>query len=233
MPVIRAIVPALTPGIIPSPKDAPLRTSRSHFLIFMETIIAYSHSEVVDFPCMKTLILYCSKTGNTKTYALDLAKAVDADVYPLKKLKPKKWLEYDTIVFGGWIMGGTIQGLDKFLQSWDLISDKNVIVFADGMGVPDSATRTALIEQNVLDIYHIRFYQLRGSFDFKKLKFPYSFLLNNTLIQMQKDPKQAETAKALESFKDCPLEYYDHEKMDRMISVIRSLAIEVPFEEKK
>lgn len=182
---------------------------------------------------MKTLILYCSKTGNTKTYAEDLAKAVDGDVYPLKKLKPKKWLEYDTIVFGGWIMGGSIQGLDKFLQSWDLISDKNVIVFADGMGVPDSATRASLVEQNVLDIYHIRFYQLRGSFDFKKIKFPYNFLLNNTLIQMQKDPKQAETAKALEYFKETPLEYYDHEKMDRMISVIRSLAIEVPFEEKK
>jgi flavodoxin len=33
---------------------------------------------------MKTLILYTSKTGNTKTYAEDIAKQVNADVAPLK-----------------------------------------------------------------------------------------------------------------------------------------------------
>ena len=188
---------------------------------------------MVDFLRMKTLVLYYSKTGNTKRYAEDLAKAVDADVFPLKKLKPKKWLEYDTIVFGGWIMGGTIQGLDRFLQEWDSISEKNVVVFADGMGVPDPDTRRKLIEQNVLDIYHIRFYQLRGSFDFAKLRFPYNLLLNLSLGAMKKDSAHETTALAIEELKEHPLEYYDHEKMDRMISVIRSLAIEVPCKEKQ
>lgn len=183
---------------------------------------------------MKTLVLYYSKTGNTKRYAEDLAKAVDGDVFPLKKLKPKKWMEYDTIVFGGWIMGGTIQGLDRFLQSWDdVLSEKNVIVFADGMGIPDQTTRRKLIEQNVLDIYHIRFYQLRGSFDFSKLHFPYNILLNSSLSAMSKDPEHQDTASAVEYLKSNPLEVYDHEKMDKMISVIRSLALEVHFEEKK
>lgn len=182
---------------------------------------------------MKTLILYSSLTGNTKQYAEDLAKAVDGDVYPLKKLKPKKWVGYDTVVFGSWIMGGNIRDLDRFLQSWDLISDKNVIVFADGMGIPDKSTRQTLIEQNVLESYHIRFYQLRGSFDFSKLKFPYSLVMKSTMASMASDPSKASTLEMLKYFQDNPLAYYDHEKMDRMISVIRSLALEVRFEEKK
>lgn len=196
-------------------------------------MIAYFGLEVLDFHCMKTLVLYSSLTGNTKQYAEDLAKAVDGDAYPLKKLKPKKWADYDTIVFGSWIMGGNIRDLDRFLQSWDLISEKNVIVFADGMGIPDKLTRQTLIEQNVLESYHIRFYQLRGSFDFSKLKFPYSLVMKSTMTSMASDPSKASTLEMLKYFQENPLSYYDHEKMDRMISVIRSLAVEVRFEEKK
>lgn len=182
---------------------------------------------------MKTLVLYTSKTGNTKKYAEDLAKAVDGDVYPLGKFKPKKWVDYDTIVFGGWIMGGTIQGLNKFLQSYDLIEDKNVIVFADGMGLPDANTRAQLIDTNVLYTYHIRFYQLRGSFSFQKLSPLYRFLMNSSMSAMLKDPSQSETSSALEYFKEHPLEYYDQPMIDKMTKVIRSLAIEVPFKEKE
>jgi hypothetical protein len=29
-----------------------------------------------------------------------------------------------------------------------------------------------MIEQNLLDMYHVRYYQFRGSFDMKKLHFP-------------------------------------------------------------
>lgn len=188
---------------------------------------------VIECRGMKTLILYVSKSGNTKAYAEAIADALGTTAYPLKSVKPKKWADYDTIVFGGWVMGGKIQGLDRFLQNWDLISDKNVIVFANGMGYPDAQTRKDLITGNLLDLYHLRFYQLRGSFDFSKVKFPYSFLLNVTMQRMASDPTQAATLEVLKQAKENPIVYFDQEKIDYIVSVIRNLPVTVEAKDKE
>jgi len=176
---------------------------------------------------MKTIVIYHSMTGNTKAYAEDLARRVNADLLPLKKVKGKLLATYDTVVFGGWTMGGTIQGLDKFLQNWNFISDKNVIVFTNGMGFPTKESRLELIESNVLGDYHIRFYQLRGSFDISKLKFPYNLMMKKTIAQMAGDPSQQATYEALQNYSATPLIYYDKEMIERMTSVINGLSTEV------
>ena len=131
---------------------------------------------------MKNLVLYQSKTGNTKKYAEDIAKAINADIYPLKRFRIKKVRNYDNIIFGGWVMGGNIQGL-----------------------------------------YHVRFYQFRGSFDINKLKFPYSWAMKRSIGMMANDPEQAANYEQLQKIYDHPIEFYDQAKVDKVISVIKSL----------
>ena len=173
---------------------------------------------------MRTLILYTSKTGNTKKYAEDIAQAVNGDVFPLKKYKWKVVGDYDSIVFGGWVMGGKIQGIDDFLSHYDEISDKNILVFSSGMGFVTSESRDRLISGNVLDIYHIRYYQLRGSFDYSKLHFPYNFMINTSLRALRKDPDSAQDLSMVENLKETPLEFYDQQGVDRIISVLHRLS---------
>ncbi|MDD6916862.1 MAG: flavodoxin domain-containing protein [Candidatus Enteromonas sp.] len=173
---------------------------------------------------MRTLILYTSKTGNTKKYAEDIAQAVNGDVFPLKKYKWKDVGDYDSIVFGGWVMGGKIQGIDDFLSHYDEISDKNILVFSSGMGFVTSESRDRLISGNVLDIYHIRYYQLRGSFDYSKLHFPYNFMINTSLRALRKDPDSAQDLSMVENLKETPLEFYDQQGIDRIISVLHRLS---------
>lgn len=173
---------------------------------------------------MRTLILYTSKTGNTKKYAEDIAQAVNGDVSPLKKYKWKDVGDYDSIVFGGWVMGGKIQGIDDFLSHYDEISDKNILVFSSGMGFVTSESRDRLISGNVLDIYHIRYYQLRGSFDYSKLHFPYNFMINTSLRALRKDPDSAQDLSMVENLKETPLEFYDQQGIDRIISVLHRLS---------
>ena len=173
---------------------------------------------------MRTLILYTSKTGNTKKYAEDIAQAVNGDVFPLKKYKWKDVGDYDSIVFGGWVMGGKIQGIDDFLSHYDEISDKNILVFSSGMGFVTSESRDRLISGNVLDIYHIRYYQLRGSFDYSKLHFPYNFMINTSLRALRKDPDSAQDLSVVENLKETPLEFYDQQGIDRIISVLHRLS---------
>jgi menaquinone-dependent protoporphyrinogen IX oxidase len=173
---------------------------------------------------MKTLILFTSKTGNTKAYAEDIGRQVSATVAPLKGFRAKKMLDYDTIVFGGWVQGGTIKGLDKFLSNYKSIEKKNVIVFSVGMSIPSSDARSLMIEQNLLDMYHVRYYQFRGSFDMKKLHFPENFMITNSLKMMANDPSTAPDQQALLTIKDHPIEFYDTEKVAKVVSVLNQLS---------
>jgi menaquinone-dependent protoporphyrinogen IX oxidase len=173
---------------------------------------------------MKTLILYTSKTGSTEKYAKDIASAVGGDAFPLKHFKWKLAENYDIIVYGGWIMGGTIQGLDNFFQNWDkYLSKKQVIIFSTGMTLPTADGRHLLIEQNLLDMYHVRFYQVRGSFDFSKLSFFYKLAIKNSIRMMAKDPDITEGQKSVLDIENHPLEVYDGEKIEKICTVIRSL----------
>ncbi len=174
---------------------------------------------------MKTLILYESKTGNTKAYAEEIAKDTIAETAPLKHFNFKRLTDFETIVFGGWVMGGTIQGLNKFLQHFDKIKDKNVIIFSVGMAIPTQDGRALLIEQNLLDMYHVRFYQLRGSFNMKKLHFPYNLMIQNSIRSMMKNPIEGTDVQFLSSLKDRPIEVYDQEKIQKIVTVINTLAV--------
>ena len=175
---------------------------------------------------MKTLVLYQSKTGNTEKYAQDIAKRVNADIFPLKRFKAKKLAEYDTIVFGGWVKAGKIQGIDEFLSNWDLMKEKNVIIFSVGMSFADKDTRAAMIETNVLYDYHMRYYQFRGSFDFNKLGPIEKFLMKKAVGQIANNPELNANQAALAGILENPIEFYDQEKVDRVVTVIETLALE-------
>ncbi len=175
---------------------------------------------------MKTLVLYESRYGSTKKYAEDIANRVGADVFPLKKFKWKTLPDYQIVIFGGWIKGGEIIGLNKFLQHWkDMEDNQSVIVFGSGMSIPTKDTRALLIEQNLLDLYHLRFYQFRGTFDFQKLKFPDNFIINQSIAGMARDPANEEKVNDLNWVKSNPINYYDQEKVDKVCQVIQDIRL--------
>ncbi len=172
---------------------------------------------------MRTLVLYYSKSGNTQKYAEDIASALKCDVLPFKKFKKQMIDEYDTIIFGSRVMGSRIQKLDDFLLNYDLMKEKNVIIFAVGMSLVTKEARANLISGNLLDLYHVRFYQLRGSFDYSKLSFVDRFLMNNSLRIIANDPEASADQKMLLTIKENPIIVYDQEGVDRIISVVRKI----------
>lgn len=175
----------------------------------------------------KTLILYTSNTGNTKKYCEDIASAVSADVMPFKKFKWKKADNYDIIVYGGWIMGGKIKGIDEFLSHWDYELDgKDVILLGVGMAYPTTETRNALIDQNLLDMYHLRFYQLQGSFDFNKLNGITKIMMKASLAKLGNDPTLTAGEASILDIIDHPIDVYDHLKVNKVVTVINTISKE-------
>ena len=175
---------------------------------------------------MKKLILYKSNYGSTQKYAEDVGVAVGADVIPLKKFKWKALDQYDIIVFGGWVLGGNIQGVNDFLSHWDEMKDRNVIIFAVGMGFPNAETRNNLINQNVLDLYHIRFYQFQGSFHFDRLNFLHKTIMKTSLARIARKPDATEADQSILSILENPIEVYDQAKVDRLVEVIEKIEAE-------
>ncbi len=175
---------------------------------------------------MRTLVIYQSLTGSTQKYAEDIARAVSGDAIPLKKLKAKILPDYDCVVFGGWVRGGQIQGLDKFLSFYDKMEGKDVIIFSSGMSIPTKQGRRDLISINLLDMYHVRFYELRGNFDYEKLNFINRMTIDRSLSAIENDEEATFEQKALLSVRDTPISCYDQERVDRIIEVINGISLE-------
>lgn len=69
---------------------------------------------------MKTIVLFTSNTGFTKQYANWLVNDLSCPWIDLSKKKRVDLDEYDTIVFGSWLMAGKIKkanNLNRFSSS--------------------------------------------------------------------------------------------------------------------
>ena len=77
---------------------------------------------------MSTIVVYQSETGFTKKYAEWIAEELGCEVVPFKKTNATKLQGYDKVIYGGWLMGGMIVGVEK-VREFGL---KELIVFATG-----------------------------------------------------------------------------------------------------
>ena len=99
---------------------------------------------------MKTLIIYNSQTGFTAKYAQWMAEATGAELLGFKEAKKKKpafFDDYEKIVFGGWVMGGSVCGLKWFEEQLAGWKDKMLAVFAVGATPGDADTADLFMKQ--------------------------------------------------------------------------------------
>ena len=175
---------------------------------------------------MRTIVLYQSSTGSAERYAQDIASAVGATALPLKKFKWKTLGDYECVVFGGWVRNGVIQGLNDFLAHYDDMMEKkqDIIIFSSGMSIPTKDGRAELISSNILDLYHVRYYQLRGNFDMEKLSFVNKFIMKRSLQFIAQDESATPERKALLNLLDRSIEYYDQEGVGKVVALINRIS---------
>ena len=99
---------------------------------------------------MKTLIIYNSQTGFTAKYAQWMAEATGAERMEFKAAKKKQsafFDNYEKIVFGGWVMGGSVCGLKWFAEQLAGWAGKQLAVFAVGATPADSEMADLFMKQ--------------------------------------------------------------------------------------
>lgn len=80
----------------------------------------------------RILLIYKSTTGFTERYAQMIAKETGCKLIKLKDAATEQMSEFDTVIFGGRLHAGSIDGLKKAREIIRKSGIKRVIIFATG-----------------------------------------------------------------------------------------------------
>lgn len=172
----------------------------------------------------KTVIIYKSKTGFTQKYAQIAAQELGCTLLELKDASAKIMSEYDTVVFGGGLHAGTINGLKKAKEMFRQSSATQLVVFATG-GTPNAAEEIVekvwtdnLTPEEMLSIPH---YYMQSGMCYEKMQLPDKALMKMAAIMLSKkqDKDSYETG-----FEQAIRESYDissREYVEPMIQYLR------------
>lgn len=148
----------------------------------------------------KTAVIFKSNYGSTKQYALHIAQELGADLYDFSRIKKFDFEKYDTLIYGGGIYAGKLNGLKHIAKSADKLAGKNLVVYSVGLGDPSVAANVQEILKGVnkalpkelMSRTHI--YSFRGSLDWNKLKFFHGMIMKmlNSMLSKKKEEERTD-----------------------------------------
>lgn len=128
---------------------------------------------------MKTLILYCSKTGFTQQYAQWLQEKLQCDCIPFSQRNSADFSQYQTVVFGSGCYIGKIRKLDWFKKQLPRLRGKRLAVFFTGAMPPDPSDIHRLERENFSpeELRLIKTFYLQGGLNYEKMCLKDKFLM--------------------------------------------------------
>ncbi len=139
---------------------------------------------------MKTIVIYNSKTGFTKKYALWIAEKANADCVELDEAKKMEIENYDAIVFGGWAFGGSISKLNWFKKNISKWSNKKLIVFCVGASPAENPEIDETLPKNFSkeELEIVKWFYCPGGLDYEKMSTT-SRMMMKTFLKVLKAKK--------------------------------------------
>ena len=98
---------------------------------------------------MLTAVVFTGNTGFTEKYANWVANQLKCDLYRLEDVTSEDLKQYPLIVFGGWVKGGLIQGLQD-LQS--KVRGRYVVFAVGALPMRDYTVENLKARNNLADV---------------------------------------------------------------------------------
>jgi len=119
----------------------------------------------------KTVVIYRSISGFTKTYANWLAQELSCDLFEGSKVSWKDLMKYNNIIYGSGLYAGGIRGCKLITKHFQQLQGKKLIIFGVGASPARKEITDELKKGNIpLELQDkIHLFYLRGGFDFNKL----------------------------------------------------------------
>ena len=154
----------------------------------------------------KVIVIYKSIYGSTKKYAEWIAEDLNCDLLEVSKAKRKNLDKYDTIIYGGGLYAGGIAGSSFIKKNYDKLSGKRLVVFTVGLSDPNVKENFEHIKKKNFTeemIQKIRFFNLRGDIDYKKLNKVHSMMmamLKNSILKKDLKDINSEEMELLKTY---------------------------------
>lgn len=171
----------------------------------------------------KILIIYKSKTGFTKRYAEQIAKETNAELMEFKNMTVNTMSEYETVIYGGRLHIGTIDGLKKVKEYFSKSGAKNFVIFTTG-AMPDSEKEiiSEMWKNNLTpdEIVDIPYFYMPSGLCYEKMSVLDKVLMKGLKTMMKK--KKDKTPKDI-SFEKAIANSYDISSKDYIIPLVSCL----------
>lgn len=175
---------------------------------------------------MKTVVIYKSKTGFTKKYAKWIAEELSADIFDASKVNVHMLDKYDTIIYGGSLYAVGIIGIKLIRKNIKKLKNKKLVVFATGASPLRDNVINEVIDKNfsVDERRYIKFFYLRGGFNYSKLNFFDRFLmmLLKWKIKNKKPGELSADEIGMLSIYDKPVDFTDKKNIHKIIAYVIS-----------
>jgi len=90
---------------------------------------------------MHTIVIYRSKSGNTRKYAEWIAEELGADLLEASRCGIERISQYDTVVYGGGLYATGINGVKLITNNLRRLKGKKIAVFATAGSIIKSLMR--------------------------------------------------------------------------------------------
>jgi len=173
----------------------------------------------------KTAVIYRSQYGSTKRYATYIGETLQADI--LSTDEAKDLSSYETIIYGGGIYVGAINGNDWLKKNQGVLCSKKLIIFTCGFSNPHIPKNVenihAWLKKSLTEelVSHAKIFSFRGAIDYSKLNFTHKGMLMVVLqFLKRKKERSAEDEEMLKS-RDIPMDFVDFSDADALISFVK------------
>lgn len=179
----------------------------------------------------KTAVLYKSNYGSTKNYALHIADALGADLFDISRVKKFDFDKYDTLIYGGGLYAGRLNGLKHIAKSADKLAGKNLVVYSVGLGDPTVASNAQMIMKGVNKalpkelMSRVHIYSFRGSLDWNNMSFMHTMMMKmvNSMLLKKKEEERTDDDKEMLNNFGKTVDYTNMDSAVPLIEYVKSL----------
>ena len=173
----------------------------------------------------KTIVLYRSEYGYTKTYAEMIAKELGCDIREASGLSAGSLMEYDTVIFGGGLYASGINGIDFIKQNFAALQKKNLVVWATGLCPGRPSELQQVWKYNFTDdmLEKIHTFYLRGGFDYQKLSRAHKIMMNALKLKIKMTRDRSEDEEGLLKAYEVPENHCDRRNIAELTAYVKSL----------
>ncbi len=173
----------------------------------------------------KTAVVFCSEYGSTKRYATYIAEKLQADLLSIEDAKDVS--SYDTIVYGGGIYAGALNGHEWLKKNQEALCNKKLIIFTCGISDPNNETNRENIQKGLEKclsqelISHGKTFYFRGALAYQRLKLAHKGIMKILFHVLKHKKDRSPEEEAMLQAQETPVDFVDTSQADALITFIK------------